>query len=233
MLRPVVHIYPSDILHQRDQKDIGHKDQDTDDAFNDCQKRLISDKPLQITGNKIGQHHKNAHRKDYCHYRCQHHQNTFRFILKHLIQHLVGCAFLCPLLFRIESGGMIQAFRAQSQGIRKRKDTADKRKLCQFTSPQKTGIFPDLHIDLPVRLSHRNRITGIIFHHNPFQDRLTADTGITFFLSGHGYTPIKKIMSFTHITRSASQSRKFRALSRGINRNKQKKVEDNLSPTPS
>ena len=132
------------------------------------------DDPAKQRRCEIRQNHEDrySHDNGKCH--SQIHDYLLSFLAKQLIYQLIRFGRL-GLFLVVKAGRKGQAFHAQHQGIHEADNAPhDGKPLQPFITDALIGT--QMHLDLSVRLSHTHGIDILIFHHNAFQNRLSADS---------------------------------------------------------
>ena len=171
---PMILIQPFDILHGADPPHIKNKNNDADQALNDGQKGRVVQAAANQGRNIIRQDHKEPYRQ---HNGGNGHQRTLQ-LFSALPTVRGRCSFLLPLFHVLYQGRIIQAFHPQHHGIYKIENTPHKGDPVQHVPVQQPLIVLQFQNNLTVRPSHRHCVLFLIFHHDPFQHRLSADPGI-------------------------------------------------------
>ena len=177
VLRSMVLVNPSDILHGSNNGHICQENGKTHHAFQNGEKRSIPDIGMKQQADSIGKCDKNRHRQNNREGYRKSHEYLFRISFGYFIQQLVRFGLFRFIIF-VKAGGIGQSLHSQHKGIYKIKNPSDKRQLCKLAAGQGSGIFFFLDFDVSVRLSDCYGVFIFIFHHDAFQNGLAADAGI-------------------------------------------------------
>ena len=135
------------------------------------------DKILKKKADAEGEGDEDAHRKHDGKRHRKPHEKLFRVSFCHPVKHLVRLRLL-RFLILVKFCGPGQCPHAEHHGIYKIKNAPDKRKLYELFAAPDALIFFLLRLDHTVRPAHGYGVFLFVFHHNAFQNRLSADPGI-------------------------------------------------------
>ena len=187
VLGAVIHEGAVYVLHLRNRLDVENENQNAEHALQNRNQRLARDDSLQKPREEHGQQHKNTDRKEegkghddtHHHLHCLFAEGLFEKGLK-----FRGLFLRSALVAaRIDFGRPVQRPHTEYHRIRKAEDAPHKRQAQQRIPVRETHIALFVHRNAAVFPPHRAGIVLSVFHHDAFQNRLSADAGI--FLSCH------------------------------------------------
>ena len=147
VLRSMVLVNPSDILHGSDNGHICQENGKTHHAFQNGEKRSIPDIGMKQQADSIGKCDKNRHRQNNGEGYRKSHEYLFRISFGYFVQQLVRFGFFRFIIF-VKAGGIGQSLHSQHKGIYKIKNPSDKRQLCKLAAGQGSCIFFFLDFDV-------------------------------------------------------------------------------------
>ena len=187
MLRAVVLVYPADILHGRDGRHVDQKNGQPHQALQNGEQGSVADKALEQQADPEGQGDEDGHRQDDGKGDRQPHEKLFSISLRRPVQHGVRLRLL-RFLILVKARGPGQRLHAKHHGVYEIENAAGKRQLRDPPASPDALILFFLRFDPAVRPAHRYGVLFPVFHHDAFQDRLSADPGIvSAFFRAHRY----------------------------------------------